>query len=53
MFNIFNHSNFDKPSGNTAVVFSGGAGRRNSSAGRITDTATTARQLQFALRFSF
>ena len=53
MFNLFNHPNFNKPSGNTAVVFSGGAGRRNASAGRMTETATTARQLQFALRFSF
>jgi len=53
LFNLFNHPNFNRPSGNTAVVFSGGAGRRNASAGRMTDTATTARQLQFAMRFSF
>jgi hypothetical protein len=53
LFNLFNHPNFNRNSGNTAVVFSGPSGRRNANAGRLVDTATTARQMQFALRLSF
>jgi hypothetical protein len=53
LFNLLNHPNFGKNQGNTAVVFSGSSGRRSSSAGRLSQSATTARQLQFALRFSF
>jgi hypothetical protein len=52
-FNVLNHPSFGKNSGSTAVVFSGSSGRRNSSAGRLAQTVTTARQVQFALRFSF
>ena len=52
-FNLLNHPNFGKNQGNTNVVFSGSSGRRSSSAGRLSQSATTARQLQFALRFSF
>ena len=49
-FNLFNHPNF----GNMIVpIFSGSAGARNGSAGRITDTSTTSRQIQFALRLAF
>ena len=49
-FNIFNHPNF----GNMIVpIFSGSTGARNGSAGRIIDTATTSRQIQFALRLAF
>jgi hypothetical protein len=49
-FNILNHPNF----GNMIVtVFAGGAGARNGSAGQILNTATDARQMQFALRVSF
>ena len=47
-FNIFNHSNFAEPN---AVVFSGNS--ISSSAGLITGTATTSRQLQFALKLQF
>jgi hypothetical protein len=49
-FNLFNHPNF----GNMIVpIFSGSVGARNGSAGRITDTSTTSRQIQFALRLAF
>ncbi len=41
-FNALNHPVFGKPNGNMAAT----------SAGRITDAAT-ARQIQFAFRFSF
>ena len=53
VFNLLNHPNFGRNQGNTAVVFSGNSGRRSSSAGRLSQSATTARQLQFALRLSF
>jgi len=49
-FNVFNHPNF----GNMITpIFAGSTGARNGSAGRITDTATDSRQIQFALRLSF
>jgi len=60
-FNIFNHPNF----GNMiTAIFSGAVdmknpvtsqplGSRNGSTGRLTDTATTSRQIQFALRLLF
>lgn len=47
-FNIFNHSNFAEPN---AVVFTGG--NISPSAGVITATATTSRQIQFALKLMF
>ena len=53
VFNLLNHPNFGGNQGNTAVVFSGSSGRRSSSAGRLSQSTTTARQLQFALRLSF
>src|SRR5256885_2951680 len=49
-FNVLNHPNF----GNMITpIFAGSTGARNGSAGRIIDTATTSRQIQFALRFAF
>jgi hypothetical protein len=48
VFNAFNHVNFAVPN---LVVFSGNA--ISSTAGRITNTATNSRELQFALRLTF
>ena len=48
VFNAFNRSNFVSPS---PVTFSGA--NFAPAAGRITSTATTSRQLQFALRLTF
>jgi hypothetical protein len=49
-FNLLNRPNF----GNMITpIFSGSTGARNGSAGRIFDTATTSRQIQFALRLAF
>ena len=49
LFNIFNHVNFSLPN---AGVFTG-TGAISSSAGLITSTSTTSRQIQFALRIGF
>ncbi|MCH7977536.1 MAG: hypothetical protein IH935_00990 [Acidobacteria bacterium] len=53
VFNLLNHTNFRRVIGSGAFVFTGTSGRRGSNTGRIGQTATTARQIQFALRFSF
>jgi hypothetical protein len=47
-FNIFNHPNFGSPN---AVVFLGN--NFSSSAGVITSTSTTSRQIQFVLKLLF
>ena len=47
-FNIFNHTNFASPN---PVAFSGS--NYSSSAGVITATSTTSRQIQFALKLLF
>ncbi|MBI3939584.1 MAG: TonB-dependent receptor [Acidobacteria bacterium] len=52
-FNLPNHSNFANPTRGSSVVFSGFPARIGSTAGSITRTSTTARQIQFALRLSF
>ena len=53
-FNLLNHPNFGLPASN---LFSGidgsGNGIPNPSAGQITNTIGTSRQLQFALKFTF
>ncbi len=51
-FNIFNHSNFAFPN---QIVFEGNSSsyRYSDSAGAITNTATTSRQLQLALKLLF
>ena len=51
-FNLPNHPNFRTPTGGSIVVLTG-SGRFNPAAWRYTGTATTARQTQFALRYSF
>jgi len=48
IFNAFNHTNLGTPN---PIVFSGG--RISPSAGLITTTATTARQIQFAVKMVF
>ena len=52
-FNLPNRTNFNRSVKSSAVVFTGNSGGRNSTAGRLGSTATTSRQIQFALRFSF
>ena len=47
-FNVFNHANFGSPN---AIVFTGNS--YSSSAGVITATSTTSRQIQFALKLLF
>ena len=61
-FNLFNHTNFAVPA-NTGVFIAGAAGQclasgvgcglPNSTAGAITDTVGTARQIQFGLKVVF
>lgn len=51
IFNLLNHTALSNPRG--TAVFSGAPGRYNPSVGRISSTATTSRQIQLALRFSF
>jgi hypothetical protein len=48
VFNVMNHPNFGTPN---ATVFSSGA--ISPSAGLITSTATTSRQIQFGLKLIF
>jgi hypothetical protein len=51
IFNVPNRANFGEA---LSGIFSGAyPGRPNPTAGRITETVTTSRQIQFALRFSF
>jgi hypothetical protein len=57
-FNVINHPNFGEP--NSMAVFSGSFGQNPSSpvtynptAGQITSTSTSSRQIQFALKFIF
>jgi hypothetical protein len=55
VFNIFNHPNFSVPitsSANNSFIFDS-TGVPLSSAGQITSTATTSRQIQFALKFTW
>ncbi|MBI2819141.1 MAG: TonB-dependent receptor [Acidobacteria bacterium] len=49
-FNLFNHTNFSIPN---ARVFTSQSGAINPSAGRITQTSTTARQVQLGLKLTF
>ena len=53
VFNFLNHTSFNSNQGGSTILFTGSTGRRNTQAGVLTQTATTARQIQFALRLSF
>lgn len=53
MFNVPNHPSLGGPPNGSQFIFTGSNGNSNSRIGAITRTATTSRQLQFALRFSF
>ena len=52
-FNIFNHTNFGAPNTGLFTEGPGGAGIISPLFGQIINTATTSRQLQFALKFIF
>ena len=52
LFNILNHPNFDIPIGTNREVFTG-AGARNATFGRVTNTANASRQIQFGLKLVF
>lgn len=51
-FNVFNHPNFAIPDVSNLTVFNSPT-QRNTTAGQITRTSTSSRQLQFALRVNF
>jgi hypothetical protein len=51
-FNIANRPNFQAPSTTTRQIFNG-AGQLSSSAGVLTATTTSSRQIQFGLKFIF
>ena len=50
MFNLLNRANFSLPS---STIFTNAGGNPSPSAGRITSTTTTSRQVQFALKIVF
>jgi hypothetical protein len=50
---VANHTNFNRSIANSLIIFSGEAGARAGTAGRISQTATTSRQIQVSLRLSF
>jgi hypothetical protein len=53
-FNLFNHANFGLPNQTLyTAVSASGAGVANPTAGQITNTVGTSRELQFALKFKF
>jgi hypothetical protein len=53
-FNLFNHANFGLPNQTLyTAVSASGAGVVNPTAGQITNTVGTSRELQFAVKFKF
>ena len=50
VFNIFNHANFNSPTGHN-VIFGGSGSLAGSQVGQTDSTATTSRQMQLALKF--
>jgi hypothetical protein len=53
IFNILNHTNFAPPATPTNTDIFDGSGNLNTSAGLLTKTTTTSRQLQFAVKVIF
>jgi Carboxypeptidase regulatory-like domain/TonB dependent receptor/TonB-dependent Receptor Plug Domain len=56
VFNLFNRSNFDLPNNQGGVSFvagPNGTGTYDPTAGQITKTTTSSRQMQFALKLTF
>ena len=53
VFNLTNHPNFGQPSANVFAQTVNGGGSLSPTAGRITTTASTSRQIQFALKLLF
>jgi hypothetical protein len=49
-FNVLNHTNFNTPN---PVVYTAATGGPSPTAGVITSTATTSRQIQFGLKLLF
>ncbi len=49
-FNLFNHTNFNTPN---PVVFTAATGAASPTAGVITATSTSSRQIQFGLKLLF
>jgi len=47
LFNLFNHTNFNTPN---PVVYAAAAGAPSPTAGVITSTSTSSRQVQFGLK---
>jgi hypothetical protein len=52
-FNLFNRANFANPRGAQSQAFNGATGARIAGAGRITNTVTSSRQMQFGLKLAF
>ena len=55
IFNLPNHTNFNRTTSSTVIVFTGDPDNPKASpnAGRLDQTSSTARQIQFVLRLSF
>lgn len=53
VFNIFNHANFGLPSASMFTAGTNGGGNLNPTAGQITTTVTSSRQMQFGLKLIF
>ena len=52
-FNLLNHPNFGAPATGLFVAGTNGGGNPNPTAGRITATTNSARQIQFGLKILF
>jgi hypothetical protein len=50
LFNVLNHTNFGTPN---PIVFSSASSSPSPTAGVITSTSTTSRQIQFGLKLSY